>query len=168
MNIEGEEGLFLLINPADQAAFRKNLKDSLQYVEAFVRAGYIGSVCGAPVYVSKAVPAGKAFLATAEAVTLFVKKGIEREIERDANIRKNVEYIRKVALVALTDATKAVKISANSDPRGSKVLVAAKPEDWDSKYATDYYFYDSVNETCELNTEEDWSKVAGKIYAAAA
>lgn len=168
MNLEGEEGLFILINPAQQAAFRKNLKDDLKYVEAFVRVGYIGSVCGAPVYVSKAIPAGKAFLATKEAVTLFLKKGVERELDRDPNTRKSTEYIRKVALVALTDETKVVKLSAATDPRGTKVLVTAKPEDWASKYNTDYYFFDSEEETCELNTESNWDKVAGKIYAAAA
>lgn len=167
MNLEGEEGLFILINPAQQAAFRKNLKDDLKYVEAFVRAGYIGSVCGAPVYVSKAVPAGKAFLATKEAVTLFIKKGVERELERDANTRKNTEYIRKVALVALTDATKIVKLSANSDPRTGYVLVAEKPADWASKALTDYYFFDNEEETLELNTQSDWDKVAGHIYEAA-
>lgn len=167
MNLEGEEGLFLLISPSEQASFRKNLKDDLKYVEAFVRAGYIGSVCGAPVYVSKAVPAGKAFLATKEAVTLFIKKGVERELERDANTRKNTEYIRKVALVALTDATKIVKLSSTADPRTGYVAVSAKPDDWASKYATDYYFFDNEEETIALNTQADWDKVAGHIYAVA-
>lgn len=111
MNLENEEGLFLLISPADQAAFRKALKDQLSYSEAFVRTGYIGSVCGVPVIVTKAVPANKGYLATKEAVTLFIKKDTETEYERDADKRTNTYYIRKVAVVALTDATKAVKIT---------------------------------------------------------
>lgn len=110
MNRETEGDLFLMISPADQAAIRKALKDELSYSEAFVRTGYIGSVCGVPVVMTKAVPAGKAYLATKEAVTLFIKKDTETEYERDADHRNNSYWIRKVAVVALTDATKAVKI----------------------------------------------------------
>lgn len=110
LNLEEETGLFLVISPADLAKVRKNLKDELKYVEAFVRTGYVGSVCGVPVYVSKACEAGHAYLATNEAVTVFTKKGMEVEQERDANVRKNTVYGRKVALVALTNDTKIVKI----------------------------------------------------------
>lgn len=111
LNVENEEGLFLLISPADKAAFRKALKDDLSYSEAYVRTGYIGTVCGVPVIVSKAVPAGKGYLATKEAVTVFVKKDTETEYERDADKRNNSYWVRKVAVVALTDATKIVKIT---------------------------------------------------------
>ena len=110
LNLEDEAGLFLLISPVDQAAFRKALKDDLKYVEGFVRTGYIGTVCGVPVIVSKAVPKSTGYLATKEAITLFVKKDTEIEQERDANIRENKVYARKVTVVALTDATKVVKV----------------------------------------------------------
>lgn len=111
MNLEDEAGLFLLISPADKAAFRKALKDDLSYSEGFVRTGYIGTVAGVPVVVSKAVPAGKGYLATKEAVTVFIKKDTETEYERDADTRHNKYFVRKFAVVALTDATKAVKIT---------------------------------------------------------
>lgn len=114
MNLEDETGLFLLISPADQANFRKALKDDLKYVEGFVRTGYIGSVCGVPVIVSKAVAKGKGYLATKDAITLFIKKDTEIEQERDANTRENRVFVRKVALVALTDATKLVKITVST------------------------------------------------------
>lgn len=114
MNLEDESGLFLLISPADKAAFRKALKDDLSYSEAYVRTGYIGTVAGVPVIVSKAVAQGTGYLATKDAVTLFVKKGSEIEQERDANIRNNAVYARKVAVVALTDATKVVKITVGA------------------------------------------------------
>lgn len=113
MNLEDETGLFLLISPADKAAFRKALKDDLSQAEGYVRTGYIGSVAGVPVIVSKAVTEGKGYLATSEAVTCFIKKDTEIEQERDANTRKNSVYGRKVAVVALTDATKAVKITVS-------------------------------------------------------
>ena len=111
LNLEDEAGLFMLINPAELAGLRKNLKDMLSYSEAFARTGYIGSVNGIPVYVSKAVPAKKAFIADKTAVTVFTKKGSEIEMERDANTRNNTIYGRKVAVVALTDATKVVKLT---------------------------------------------------------
>ena len=111
MDLESEDGLFLLISPADQAAFRKALKDDLKYSEGFVRTGYIGSVCGVPVIVTKAVPANKGYLATKDAVTVFIKKDTEVEQDRDPDTRDNKFWIRKVAVVALTDATKAVKIN---------------------------------------------------------
>lgn len=111
MNLEDEAGLFLLISPADKAAFRKALKDDLKYSEDFVRTGYIGSVAGVPVIVTKAVEAGKGYLATKAAVTVFVKKDSETEYERDADTRKNSYWVRKVGVVALTDATKVVKVS---------------------------------------------------------
>ncbi len=111
LNLENEDGLFLLISPADKAAFRKALKDDLSYSEAFVRTGYIGTVAGVPVVVSKAIPEGKGYLATKEAVTVFIKKDTETEYERDGDKRNNLYYIRKFGIVALTDATKIVKIT---------------------------------------------------------
>lgn len=114
MNIEDESGLFLLISPEDKAKFRKALKDDLSYSEGYVRTGYIGNVCGVPVIVSKAVSAGVGYLATKEAVTVFIKKASETEYERDADKRKNSYWVRKVAVVALTDATKVVKVTVSA------------------------------------------------------
>ena len=114
MNVEGEDGLFLLVSPADKAAIRKALKDDLKYSEGFARTGYIGTICGVPVIVTKAVASGKAYLATKEAVTVFVKKDTETEYERDADKRHNKYFVRKVAVVALTDGRKVVKLTINA------------------------------------------------------
>lgn len=105
---EESEGVFILINPKDVAYARKQLEDSLKYSEGFVRTGYIGSVCGFPVIMTKAAPEGCAIVATREAVTLFLKKATEIEQDRDPDIRKNLLFIRKVAVVALTNEKKAV------------------------------------------------------------
>lgn len=113
LNMEDESALFMLISPASVAAFRKNLKDDLKYSEAFVRTGYIGSVCGVPCYISKAIADGVAFIAAKDAITDFIKKGSEIEQDRDANLRKNLVIARKVSVVALTDARKVVKIAPN-------------------------------------------------------
>ena len=108
---EKTDGLFAFVSPKMAGTLRKALKDDLKYVEAFVRTGYIGTVCGVPVIVSNAVDNDEEILvATKEAVSIFVKKGSEIEQERDANIRKNSVFARKVALIALTDGTKVVKI----------------------------------------------------------
>ena len=110
LNTENEDGLFILVGVADLAKFRKELADDLKYSEGFVRTGYVGSVCGVPVIVTKAITNGNIYLASKEAVTLFIKKDTEVEQERDANVRNNKVYIRKVAVVALTDETKVVKL----------------------------------------------------------
>lgn len=111
LNTENEDGLFILVGVADLANFRKELQDDLKYNEAFVRTGYVGSVCGVPVIVTKAITNGNIYLASKEAVTLFIKKDTEVEQERDANVRNNKVYIRKVAVVALTDENKVVKLT---------------------------------------------------------
>lgn len=111
LNLEDESQLFMLISPNMVASFRKALKDDLKYSSDFVRTGYIGSVVGVPVYVSKAIEDGSAVIATKEAVKLFLKKNTEMEQERDMNIRQNTVYARKTALVSLVDATKVVYIS---------------------------------------------------------
>lgn len=111
MKSETEEGLFMLINPAQKATLRKNLGEDLKYAEGFVRTGYIGTVCGVPVYYSNAVPEGEGYIATKAAVTCFVKKGTEIEqVRLDANKRQNQVIARKVMLVALTDGSKCVKL----------------------------------------------------------
>lgn len=102
---------FMLINPNALAGFRKALKDMLSYSEGFARTGYVGSVAGVPVVVSNIVPENEAYIGTKEAVTVFIKKDTEVEQERDADVRRNDYWVRKYAVVALTDATKAVKIT---------------------------------------------------------
>lgn len=165
MNLEKEEGLFLLINPAQQAAFRKNLKDDLKYVEGFVRAGYIGTVCGVPVIISKAVPVGEAYLATREAITCFIKKGNEIEQERDANTRKNTIFARKVMLVALTNATKVVRLSAKADPTTGYTALNAAPEAWSTTFTT-YYELDTATDTMKrLTGSVAPTFVAGKYFS---
>jgi len=113
LNLENLEGVtvFGFVCPADMAKVRKSLKDDLKYVEAFAKNGYVGTVGGINLYVKKDAVEGTVVIATKEAVTLFNKKGTEVEQERDQNIRKNTIYSRKYYLAALTDETKAVKIT---------------------------------------------------------
>ena len=110
MNIEDESGLFLLVSTDLKAAIRKDPDFKSKELGQVIADGAIGTLCGVPVIHSKAVPEKTAYLATREAVTLFTKKENEVEQERDGEARKNTIIMRKVNLVALTDATKVVKI----------------------------------------------------------
>ena len=116
LNLENLEGvsIFGFVCPADMAKVRKALKEDLKYVEAFAKNGYVGTVGGVNLYTKKDATPGEIIIATRDAVTLFNKKGVEIEQERDANIRKNSIWSRKYYLAALTDATKAVKITLNA------------------------------------------------------
>ena len=116
LNLENVENvtLFAFVCPKDKAKIRKALKDSLEYVEAFARQGYIGSVAGINLYDKADATEGEIIVATKEAVTIFNKKGVEIEQERDANTRVNSAYSRKYYVVALTDESKAVKIKLNA------------------------------------------------------
>lgn len=108
LNTEDEAGLFLVINPSLKAELRKDPDFKAAQLGEILYSGMIGQICGVPVIVSKL--ADGAYLATKEAVTLFTKKDSEVEQDRDADLRKNSIYVRKVNLVALTDATKVVKL----------------------------------------------------------
>ena len=113
LNLENLEdvSIFGFVSPADMAKVRKALKDDLKYVEAFAKNGYVGTVAGINLYTKKDAEEGTIVIGTRDAVTLFNKKGVEVEQERDGNIRQNTVYSRKYYLAALTDETKAVKIS---------------------------------------------------------
>jgi hypothetical protein len=110
---EDQEALevFAFVHPNDKGAIRKALKDDLKYVEAFVRAGYIGTVAGVNLYTKQDAVEGEICGGTRDAVTFFNKKGTEVEQERDANTRLNEIYSRKYYLAALTNEMKCFKIT---------------------------------------------------------
>lgn len=108
---EKDTDLRALVHPNDVAKLRKSLKDDLKYSEDFARTGYVGLVCGVPIKRTAAVPEGEILIVQKDAVTLFVKKNTEIEQERDANLRKNSVFSRKVAVCALTDETHVVRIA---------------------------------------------------------
>ena len=113
LNLENldDVSVFAFVCPKDKAKVRKALKDDLKYVEEYAKTGYIGTVAGINLYTKKDATEGEIIVATKEAVTLFNKKGVEIEQERNGNIRQNTIYSRKYYLAALTDETKAVKLT---------------------------------------------------------
>lgn len=108
-NIE-EVSVFAFVSPEDKGDVRKALKEDLKYVEEYAKTGYIGTVAGINLYTKQDATKGTIIVGTKEAVTIFNKKGVEMEQERDANTRVNSAYSRKYYVVALTDESKAVKI----------------------------------------------------------
>ena len=155
---EKNEGLFLLVARKDVAKLQKNLKGYLSYTEDFVRTGAIGAIAGVPIYPTDAVPTGTAFLATREAVTCFVKKGVETEQERDANKRKTTIYGRNVKVIALTNAEKVVRLSSVNPFDGYEEAVLADSFEQE----VTYYELDKAND--ELVETTDEAPVAGKTY----
>ena len=117
---------FAFIHGADTAELRKTLGEDLKYVEAFARSGYIGSVAGVNIYTKKDATKGTVVVATRQAVTIFNKKGVEIEQERNADIRQNKIFSRKYYLAALTDATKAVKICKGTAAASTDTVVNAE------------------------------------------
>jgi hypothetical protein len=114
----GAPSTFAFVSPNILAKLRKALKDDLKYVESFARTGYIGTVAGTNLYTKKDAGDSEICIATKQAVTLFVKKGVETELyqinnrsSEDANVRKNTLLTRKYYIAALTDETQAVKIT---------------------------------------------------------
>lgn len=112
-NLEDVE-IFAFVSPDDVASLRKKVKDSLQYVEAFAKQGYIGTVAGCNIYTKADAVSGLICLGVKGAVTKFIKNGISTGDERDENTRKNTKYFRKYYACALTDEKLAVKILIGS------------------------------------------------------
>ncbi len=111
LNVEDESGIFVVIPNAWKAALRKDADYVSAHQGDVVYNGQVGVICGIPVIATKALE-DKAYVMTKEAVTLFMKKDVEVEQDRDADKRKNSIYLRDCYVCALTDATKACKISA--------------------------------------------------------
>ena len=102
-----------------------NLYSALQYVEAFAKNGYVGTVAGVNIYTKKDATSGSIYMGTKEAVTLFNKKGVEIEQERDANTRENRIFSRKYYLAALTNETKVVKLFKGTATAATETTVTA-------------------------------------------
>ncbi len=163
LNLENLEdvSIFAFVSPKDVAELRKQLKEDLKYVEAFVKSGYVGTVGGVNIYTKKDATPGLITMATKAAVTIFTKKGTEVKIPprsaEDENIRKNDMFSRKYYVVALTDERFAVKIV-----KGTATLT----DDTTVTEGTTYYELDGngylevVPETGDDPSENGWYVIA--------
>ena len=115
MKVEDESKLVLVLPTEWKADIRKDTDYKAAQLGEVVYNGQVGTIAGIPVVCTKALNAAgsnkaKAYLLTPEAVTLFIKKNVEVEQDRDKDKRLNSIYLREYYICALTDATKARKI----------------------------------------------------------
>lgn len=109
--LEDESKLFLVIPTAWKADLRKDPDYVAARMGEVVYNGQVGTVCGIPVIATNALT-NKAYIMTKEAITLFMKKDVEVEQDRDADTRTNSVYLRAAYICALTDNTKICEIAA--------------------------------------------------------
>lgn len=105
---------FLLVNNADYLALIKDAISKSMYVKDNTNTSSLGSVAGVPVYVSKLVPTGKAFLGDRTAITIYMKKGYGIETDRDIEKRAMTMVANVVNVVALTDAKHIVMLDKSA------------------------------------------------------
>jgi HK97 family phage major capsid protein len=111
LNLEDESKVFIVIPNAWKAALRKDEDYKSARMGEVIYNGQVGTICGIPVIATNALT-DKAFVMTAEAVKLFMKKDVEVEQERDADTRTNSVYLRSAYICALVDATKICALGA--------------------------------------------------------
>lgn len=110
LNVEDESKLFVIIPNAWKADIRKDEDYKSARMGEVVYNGQVGTVCGIPVIATNALT-DAAYVMSAEAVKLFMKKDVEVEQDRDADTRTNSIYLRTAYVCALVDATKICKLS---------------------------------------------------------
>lgn len=109
LNIEDETTLFVVAPTAWKAELRKDEDYKAAKMGEVVYSGQTATVSGLPVIYSNALT-NAAYVMNKDAITLYMKKDVEVEQERIQNERDNIVYLRTAYVVALTDATKIVKI----------------------------------------------------------
>ena len=110
LNTEDESKLFVIMPNAWKADMRKDPDYVAARMGEVVYNGQVGTVAGLPVIATNALT-DAAYVMSAEAVKLFMKKDVEVEQDRDKDTRTNSIYLRSAYLVALVDATKICKLS---------------------------------------------------------
>lgn len=105
LNIEDESKLFVVIPNAWKADLRKDEDYVAARMGEVVYNGQVGTVAGLPVIATGALT-DKAYVMSAEAVKLFMKKDVEVEQDRDIEKKKNTVVLTTYYICALVDATK--------------------------------------------------------------
>lgn len=102
---------FLLVNNKDYLALIKDAIAKSMYVKDNTNTSGLGSVAGVPIYVSKLVPDGKAYMGDRSAITIYMKKGYGVETDRDIEKRAITMVANVVNVVALTDTKHMIKLT---------------------------------------------------------
>lgn len=110
LNVEDESKLFVLIPNEWKADLRKDEDYKAARMGEVIYNGQVGTVCGLPVVATKALT-DAAYVMTAEAIKLFMKKDVAVEQDRDIETRTNTVVLGTAYIVALENADKIVKIT---------------------------------------------------------
>lgn len=113
LNLEDEGKLFVIIPNAWKADLRKDEDYKAARMGEVVYNGQVGTICGIPVIATKALT-DAAYVMTNEAVKLFMKKDVAVEQDRDIEKRQNTIVLGTAYLVALENADKICKLTANA------------------------------------------------------
>lgn len=114
MDVEDENGLFILGGNDFKKAIRKDPDFKSANQGEILFTGQIGNVAGKPVIISKLVPAGVVYVFTKEAVTMFLKKDTFVEQSHNIETKDNTIVADQYVIIALTDDTKARKVILGS------------------------------------------------------
>lgn len=112
---EDYEEKVLFINPAQLTTLRKdaNFLDINKYPLQTIVSGVIGSIAGCQVAVSKRIVAGATtvqnFIVKAKALTIYMKKDVEVEADRDILTKTSVISADEHYVAVLSDASRVVK-----------------------------------------------------------
>lgn len=112
LNIEDESKLFVVIPTAWKAEIRKDEDYKNARMAEVVYNGQVGTICGIPVIATNALT-DAAYVMTAEAVKLFMKKDVEVEQDRDVETKTNTVVLTTYYICALVNNNKICKISKN-------------------------------------------------------
>lgn len=109
LNIEDESKLFVVIPTAWKAEIRKDEDYKNARMGEVVYNGQIGTIAGIPVIATNAL-ADEAYVMTAEAIKLFMKKDVEVEQDRDVETKINTVVLATYYICALVNNNKICKI----------------------------------------------------------
>ena len=111
INLEIEEGLFIVVNNKQRAEIRKD-KDFIASKQGeILYTGQFGAIAGVPVIFSKLVPDDTVYITRRDAVTFFVKKDGNVEQDRDVETKDNTVVYDRYGVIALVDDTKSIKLT---------------------------------------------------------
>ena len=109
LNIEDESKLFVVIPTAWKAEIRKDEDYKNARMGEVVYNGQVGTVAGIPVIATNALT-DEAYVMTAEAVKLFMKRDVEVEQDRDVETKINTVVLTTYYICALVNQNKICRI----------------------------------------------------------
>ncbi len=111
LNLEVEEGLFIVMGNDLKATIRKDSDYKSSRQGEILYTGQFGNICGIPVIYSALVPTGTAYITRKDAVKNLVKKDVIIEKKHDEDSKENAVFATRYGLVVLVDDTKSLRLT---------------------------------------------------------